>query len=129
MVYDQDGDSDQFYIVKRGKLSIQIMIEIESHNAFPCKRSQIKGSEANDLTTEESVLSSMQRIDEEDSKEKGKKEKNKEADGKKDAEKDKNLWKIVKTKKKCIYKVRELRPGEIFGHDEFVDHFENVMNT
>lgn len=38
-------------------------------------------------------------------------------------------WKVVKTVRNCIYKVRTLNPGEIFGHDEFVDHFEKVLET
>ena len=42
---------------------------------------------------------------------------------------DSQKWKIVKTVRKCIYKVRNLNPGEIFGHDEFVDHFEKVLET
>ena len=29
----------------------------------------------------------------------------------------------------CAMQVRDLRPGEIFGQDEFVDHFDNVLQT
>ena len=33
------------------------------------------------------------------------------------------------TKKfKCLYKIRELVPGEIFGHDEMIEHFDNIIN-
>lgn len=30
-------------------------------------------------------------------------------------------------KKKCLYKVRDLEAGEIFGHDELLKHFNNVL--
>jgi hypothetical protein len=36
-------------------------------------------------------------------------------------------WKVVNTKKKCLYRVRDLMPGEIFGHDELLEHFDNVL--
>lgn len=32
-------------------------------------------------------------------------------------------------KKQCLYKVRELLPGEIFGHDELLHHFNTVLAT
>jgi hypothetical protein len=38
-------------------------------------------------------------------------------------------WKVVNTKKKCLYRVRDLMPGEIFGHDELLEHFDNVLQT
>ena len=38
-------------------------------------------------------------------------------------------WKLVNTKKKCLYRVRDLKPGEIFGHDELLEHFDNVLQT
>jgi hypothetical protein len=28
-----------------------------------------------------------------------------------------------------MYKVREILPGEIFGHEELLLHFENVLRT
>ena len=37
-------------------------------------------------------------------------------------------WEIVEKKFKCLYKIRELVPGEIFGHDEMIEHFYNILN-
>ena len=79
IIYDQDSGSKVFYIVKRGKVSIQAIIEIESQNVHH-------------------------------------QSKNKE-------------WKIIKTKRRCMYKVRDVGPGEILGHEELLLHFENVCKT
>ena len=40
-----------------------------------------------------------------------------------------HLWEITKTKKRVLYKIRELVPGEIFGHDELIEHYEYVKLT
>ena len=29
-------------------------------------------------------------------------------------------WKVVKKRRRCLFKVRDLKPGEIFGHDELL---------
>lgn len=114
-------------------MSIQIIVEIEEHNGFPyekpapsIRKLKLKGqnyklSNINDDWFEK--RDQMEQIDEKEEKKGGKK------DGKTDDKKksQRQLWKIVKTKRRCIYKVRNLKPGEIFGHDEFVDHFENVL--
>lgn len=71
MVYDQDKESDAFYIIKRGRAAIQSIVTLNSENTFPQQAT----------------------------------------------------WKSVKTTKKCMYKIRELGPGEIFGHDELLKHF------
>ena len=38
-------------------------------------------------------------------------------------------WLVNNTKKKCIYKIRDILPGEIFGHEELIDHFMDVRKT
>ena len=35
-------------------------------------------------------------------------------------------WKIGVQTRQCLFKVRELGPGEIFGHDELLAHFDRV---
>lgn len=77
IVYDQDTETNCFYIVKRGRATIRTIVDIESENKFPSN----------------------------------------------------NKWKVIKTMKKCMYKVRDLMPGEIFGHEELVEHFKNVQKT
>ena len=39
------------------------------------------------------------------------------------------VWKVTTTKRKCLFKVRDLLPGEIFGQDELLTHFENILRT
>jgi len=77
IIYDQDSDSNVFYIVKRGKVAIQTIVELESENIYPNNKK----------------------------------------------------WNVLKTKKKCMYMVRELKAGEIFGHEELLMHFKNVQKS
>jgi len=35
IVYDQGAESDTFFVAKRGKLSIQAIVEIEDRNIYP----------------------------------------------------------------------------------------------
>ena len=37
-------------------------------------------------------------------------------------------WKIALQKRQCLFKVRELGPGEIFGHDELLAHFDKITD-
>jgi CRP-like cAMP-binding protein len=77
IVFDQDQDSTAFYIVKRGKVAIHVIIDIESENTLPADQN----------------------------------------------------WKVIKTHKKCMYMVRTLGPGEMFGHEALLTHFRNVQKT
>ena len=79
IIYDQGAESDTFFVAKRGKLSIQAIVEIEDRNIYPHSGDHI--------------------------------------------------WKMIETKKRVIYKVRDIVPGEVFGHDELIEHFENVSRT
>lgn len=79
VIYDQDSESKMFYIVKRGKVGIQSIINTTAENLYPSKN--------------------------------------------------KHQWNIVKTQRKVMYRIKELGPGEMFGHEELLEHFINVQQT
>lgn len=62
-------------MIKRGKVSIQYVLEIETRNICPMGAGK---------------------------------------------------WKIAVQTRQCLFKVRVLGPGEIFGHDELLAHFDKI---
>ena len=73
-MFAQGSEANELFIVKTGKLLLEVVIEVIDCNIYPTG---------------------------------------------------KNLWEKLITMKKYVYRVRELNPGDFFGHEELVIPFDN----